>query len=99
MAYNWQASGYVTGDLSLRATHLFDGYEVKDLAYGKAPYPVVWSVRDDGVLLGLTYMPEQQVGAWHRHTTLNGKFRSCTVAAEGRSTSSTCWWSGSTTAF
>ena len=83
MAYNWQASGYVTGDLSLRATHLFDGYEIKDLAYGKAPYPVVWSVRDDGVLLGLTYMPEQQVGAWHRHTTLNGKFRSCTVAAEG----------------
>ncbi len=83
MAYAWQANGYVTGDLSLRAPHLFDGYNVVDMAYAKAPYPIVWAVSSSGKLLGLTYIPEQQIGAWHRHDT-NGVFESCTVVAEGQ---------------
>lgn len=83
MAYAWQASGYVTGDLSLRAPHLFDGYEVVDMAYAKAPIPIVWAVSTSGKLLGLTYIPEQQIGAWHWHDT-DGEFESCTVVAEGQ---------------
>lgn len=83
LAYNWQAGGYLTGDLSLRATHLFDTYDIVDMAYAKAPYPVAWFVSDNGNLLGLTYVPEQQVGAWHRHDTINGTFESITVVAEG----------------
>lgn len=82
MAYNWQSNGFVTGDLSLRANHLFDGHTIVDMAYQKAPIPIVWFVRDDGVLLSLTYVPEQQVGAWAKHTT-NGLFKSCCVVAEG----------------
>lgn len=83
LAYNWQASGFITGDLSLRAPHLFDGLEIADLAFSKAPYPVVWCVSSSGDLLGLTYVPEQQVGAWHRHDTVNGSFESCAAVAEG----------------
>lgn len=30
----------------------------------------------------MTYVPEQQIGAWHWHDT-DGVFRSCTVVAEG----------------
>jgi len=82
LAYNWQASGYVTGDLSLRAPHLFDGKDVVDLTYAKSPYPIVWAVSSDGTLLGLTYVPEQQVGGWHRHDT-DGVFESVTAVAEG----------------
>jgi hypothetical protein len=82
LAYNWQAGGFMTGDLSLRASHLFDGFDVVDLAYAKAPTPVAWAVRSDGVLLGITYIPEQQIGAWHWHTT-DGHFESCAVVAEG----------------
>ena len=33
--------GYITGDLSLRAPHLSDGLDVVDMAYAKAPYPIV----------------------------------------------------------
>ena len=83
MAYAFQANGYVTGDLSLRAPHLFDGYQLVDMAYSKAPYPVVWAVSSSGKLLGLTYIPEQQIGAWHWHDT-DGVFESCTVVAEGQ---------------
>ena len=82
LAYSWQASGYVTGDLSLRAPHLFDGLTVVDMAFAKAPQPTVWFVSSNGNLLGLTYVPEQQVGAWHRHDT-DGVFESVCVVTEG----------------
>lgn len=82
LAYNWQASGYVTGDLSLRAPHLFDNRLIMDMAYGKSPQPVVWCVSSNGWLLGMTYVPEQNIGAWHRHDT-DGSFESCAVVAEG----------------
>lgn len=82
LAYSWQASGYVTGDLSLRAPHLFDNLNIVDMAYAKSPQPIVWAVSSNGNLLGLTYVPEQQVGAWHRHDT-DGVFESCAVVAEG----------------
>jgi hypothetical protein len=82
LAYNWQANGFVTGDLSLRASHLFDTFDIVDMAYAKAPLPIVWFVSSSGRLLGLTYVPEQQVGAWHWHDT-DGVFESCAVVAEG----------------
>lgn len=82
LAYNWQANGFITGDLSLRAPHLFDGFEIADMAFAKAPQPLVWFISTSGKLLGLTYVPEQQIGAWHQHDT-DGIFESCTVVAEG----------------
>lgn len=81
-AYNWQANGFITGDLSLRSAHLFDSYDVKDISYSKAPQPIVWMVSTSGKLLGFTYVPEQQIGAWHQHDT-DGVFESCCVVAEG----------------
>ena len=83
LGYSWQAQGFVTGDMSLRAAHLFDTFDVTDMAYAKAPQPVVWCVSSSGKLLGLTYVPEQQVGAWHQHDTAGGAFESIAVVAEG----------------
>lgn len=83
MGYNWQASGYITGDLSLRATHLFDYLDIIDMAYSKSPTQIIWLVSSSGSLLGLTYVPEHEIGAWHRHDTVNGVFESCAVVAEG----------------
>lgn len=82
LAYNWQASGYITGDVSLRAPHLFDGLDISDAAYQKSPQPICWFVSSNGKLLGLTYVPEQQVGSWHQHDT-DGVFESIAVVAEG----------------
>lgn len=82
MAFNFQAGGYISGDLSLRAPHLFDGLDIVDMAYAKAPQPLVWAVSSNGKLIGLTYVPEQQVGALHQHDT-EGLFESCCVVAEG----------------
>ena len=81
-SYNYQVGGFQSGDLSLRAEHLFNGQNLQDIAFAKAPYPVVWCVSTSGLLLGLTYVPEQQVGAWHSHET-KGFFESCAVVQEG----------------
>jgi hypothetical protein len=83
MTYSWQNSGYTTSDLSLRATHLFDNKTIADMDYAKAPYPIVWAVSSDGSLLGMTYIPDQQIVSWHRHETTNGKFESVCVVPEG----------------
>ncbi len=82
MGYAWTVNGYETGDLSLRAAHLFDTFTIVDQAYSKAPWPIVWFVSSSGQLLGLTYIPEEQLGAWHEHTT-NGTFESICCVSEG----------------
>ena len=81
LGYNWQANGFITGDLSLRAPHLFDNLTILDMALAKAPIPVVWMVSSNGKLLGLTYVPEQQLGAWHQHDT-DGTFESVACVSE-----------------
>lgn len=83
LAFNNDAGGYLTGDLSLRAPHLFDDFDIVDMAFSKAPIPTLWAVSSSGKLLGLTYVPEQQVGAIHRHDT-DGTFESICVVAEGK---------------
>ena len=80
--YNSDAGGYVSADLSLRAADLFDKYEITDSTFMKAPYPMAWFISTSGKLLGLTYVPEQQVGAWHVHTT-DGTFESVSCVPEG----------------
>jgi hypothetical protein len=58
------------------------------MAYQREPQSIVWCVRDDGVLLGLTYLKEQEVWAWHRHDT-QGEFES--IACITGSTRNELW--------
>ena len=81
LGYSFQANGFITGDLSIRAAHLFDGLDIVDMQLAKAPIPIVYMVSTSGKLLGFTYVPEQQVGAWHQHDT-DGTFESVTTVAE-----------------
>lgn len=75
-------AGYANNDVCLLASHLFDGYEVVSMAFSNnATLPMLWAVRDDGVLLGMTYIPAQNVRAWHQHTT-DGAFESVACVSE-----------------
>jgi hypothetical protein len=82
MQYMWESNGYRSNDISVLAPHLFDDYTIVDAAYSKSPNKLAWFVRSDGLLLGLTYLPEQQVIAWHQHDT-DGVFESVAAVAEG----------------
>lgn len=80
--YSLTDGGLIGTDLSVMANHLFEGHTVVAWAFAKVPHSVVWAVRDDGLLLGFTYMKEQQVWGWHRHTT-SGAVLDVAVVSEG----------------
>jgi hypothetical protein len=85
MVYTQQSAGgygYTNTDVSMLAPHLFDYKTVVDLAFARAPYPVLWVVSSDGRLLGMTYVPDQKVAGWHRHDT-DGLFESVCIVTEG----------------
>lgn len=84
LGYRLDVDSYTGDDLSVMANHLFRRHEILQIAYQQEPDSVVWCVRDDGVLLGLTYLREQEVFAWHRHDT-DGLFESvCTIPGQER---------------
>lgn len=82
LEFSWQQQGYQTENVSILAPHLFDYHTVVQLAFTRSPLQSLWSVRDDGVLLGMTYVPEHEIRAWHQHTT-DGFFESACSVAEG----------------
>lgn len=83
LRYAVETEGYRGNDLTVYAPHLFDDVTVIALAYQRIPHSVVWALRSDGVLLGLTYVREQEVWAWHVHDTPHGFIESIDVIPEG----------------
>jgi hypothetical protein len=54
-------------DISILSGHLLADQRIVQVDYAQEPVPLLWLVRSDGVLLGLTYEKQQQIVAWHRH--------------------------------
>lgn len=77
IAYDYEIDGYVAHDMTLLAEHLTEGGLV-DIAYQQIPDSIIWAVRGDGLLLGMTYQPRHEVIAWHWHET-EGDFEAVTV--------------------
>ena len=74
LAYSYDVDKYTGDDLNLLASHLFERHKITSMTYQQTPNSIVWCTREDGVLLGLTYLKEQDVYAWHQHSTAHGKF-------------------------
>lgn len=74
--------GSKSKDLSIFSPHLFDGYTITRMDYAQIPHSIVWCVRDDGVLLGLTYLREHEVWGWHKHDT-DGVYEDVCCVPEG----------------
>ena len=77
LAYNFDVDGYVSPDLTILAEHITEG-GLTQISYQQEPNQIIWGVRNDGELVGLTYQREQQVVAWHRHI-FGGKFGEATI--------------------
>lgn len=79
LVYTPYVALYYPRDISILSTHLLEGHTLIEWAWAEEPNKVLWAVRDDGVLLSLTYLQEQEVYGWARHDT-QGYFRSiCSV--------------------
>jgi hypothetical protein len=90
MNYNVFANIYASQDLTVLSNHLFTNHQIERWDWAEEPYKLVWAVRDDGILLSLTYLKlptlygtgsEADIFAWARHDT-NGLFTSVGCVTE-----------------
>ncbi len=77
LAYNFDVDGYLAPDMTILAEHITEG-GLTQIAYQQEPNQIIYAVRGDGELVGLTYQREQQVTAWHRHI-FGGIFGTATI--------------------
>ncbi len=82
LAYNFYVNIYTGTDISVMANHLFYGHQITEWCYAEEPFKVIWCVRDDGILLSLTFLKEQDVYAW-AHSDTNGLYKSICTVSEG----------------
>lgn len=61
---------------------------IKQMVWETGRPDIAWVLRNDGVLLGYTYKPEEGVGGWHRHTTgASGEDKFISIFTHGRPSS------------
>jgi hypothetical protein len=76
LVFDFNSDGYVAPDLTILAEHIGGsgvGTGFTNWTYQQEPDSIVWVVRSDGVLTGMTYQRSENVVAWHRHI-LGGAF-------------------------
>lgn len=78
--YNALQDGYTAPDRTLLADHIGKS-KFKEFAYTSGTPNIVWGVRNDGLLGGLTFDPAQKVVAWHLHKT-DGSYESVATIPE-----------------
>lgn len=81
LRFDEAVEGLAGKDLTVYAEHLFRRAQMYGADYQQNPNSIVWVVRQDGTLLGLTYLHEHDVFGWHRHDT-DGFFEQVCVIPE-----------------
>lgn len=68
MSYRFESDAYVSKDLTILSEHITET-GLSAMAFVQEPDSIVYGVRNDGALVALTYVPDQEVAAWARITT------------------------------
>lgn len=84
LGYQYDADNYNGDDLTLLATHLTEGHKLVSSAYIQEPNSTLYYVRDDGALLSLAFIKEQNVFAWS-HQKTDGKYKKVASIPNGTS--------------
>ena len=85
MTYNIYFQVFSGTDISIYASHLFYGYTITEWTWAEQPFYEVWMVRNDGILLGLTFLKEQEFVGFSHHKTL-GTYTSVASTVEPTAT-------------
>lgn len=68
-AYNNNSESFLATDISLYSEHMFRKTKIESWAFQKDPESIIWMVKEDGTLVGLTYLKEEEIFGYHRHIT------------------------------
>lgn len=82
LGYDYLSEGYDGDELSIFSNHLFEGKEIKYIAYAKEPYRLVYVIFTDGTCAVMTYNKKQKLCGWTQWVT-DGLFESVDVVREG----------------
>lgn len=67
LQYQFQTDNFIAEDITVLAEHITQN-GIVDIDFAKEPHNIMWAVKGDGTLIGLTYNRLQNVLAWHKHT-------------------------------
>jgi hypothetical protein len=79
LTYDFQLDAFVSHDVSIISEHLFRLSRAKITEYQEDPHSILWVLRFDGTLAGMTYDKDQEVVAWHRQAITSGTIKSIAV--------------------
>lgn len=82
LQYHINSNIYAGQDIGILSNHLFYNHEIFEWAWAQDPFKMVWAIRDDGLLLSLAWVKEQEIYGWSWHDT-QGQFRSVATVVEG----------------
>jgi hypothetical protein len=69
LSWNFWVNIYTGADLTILSSHLFLNRQIVQWAWTRQPYKIIWTCNDDGTMLSLTYLKEQEIYGWARHDT------------------------------
>lgn len=73
LLFSFEVDNYKANDISVLGEHLpRTGGGIIDVAYQNSPHSVWWGIREDGKLIGCTYLREQNIIGWHQHAIGGG---------------------------
>lgn len=80
LSYSFESDNYIAPDVTIVSEHI-TGTGISEMTFQADPDSVVYGIREDGVIAGLTYEAEQDVKGWHRQI-IGGAFGSGNAVVE-----------------
>ena len=82
--YDYTGDSFKATDITVLASHLTEYESIVNWTYQKTPNSIVWSAREGGGVIGLTYQRQHQVVAYHSHDIDGDAISVCSVPGQER---------------
>jgi len=84
--FSYSVDKFVSPDMTRIAKHIaigssLDNSGIVQMAFQREPLPILWAIRADGQLLGMTYESQEQIYSWFRGVT-DGTYESVAVTSD-----------------
>src|SRR6266705_125464 len=84
LVYNFYTNVYTGADISVISNYLFYIFNIMQWCWAEEPFKLSWAVRNDGVLLCLTFLKDLEIVAWS-HSDTQGVFQDVASVVENTS--------------
>jgi len=89
--YDFDSDIFVARDLTIYAKHITEG-GITQIALQKQPDSILWAVRNDGTLPGMTYERLEDIYGWFRFVTDGNVESSAVISSAGQATTEDEVW-------